>query len=774
MSDDAETLFARWVETHVLHDAELDPATLCADRPDLLPELQALIARYRQASDSLDGLPRHVGRGAEPASTVLPVFEGFRTIERIGMGGMGDVYKLHDLKLDRLVAAKIVRGDRRVASGLTGFLSEARALALFQDQRIVQIYEFRDQAAPPVLIMEYVDGFELGRLAPSLECHQRARIMKEVCEAVHHAHQVGVQHRDLKPSNIMLDGELRPKILDFGLSSNDPARGHFRGTPHYLAPEQLDASQPIDARTDVYALGAVLYEMLTGVPPVGGASEDDIVANVRAGAIRLPVEIAPRTPEPLQAIALKALEPRPSERYQSAQDMALDLDRFLDGRPVTARPSRYGSVLTARIRPHLDQIEDWLRLKLIHPHEASRIHSAYRQLEKRDDDWIGESRVLSYSQIALYLGAFLLMCGSLFYFWARRFELDVKGIVEPSIVLAMPFAGLNVAAHLLARRDHKAVAVAFYLGGISLLPLYLLLVFYDTGLWVVPKDTPGQLFLDGSVSNRQLQITILVACAWTAWLALRTRTIALSTVLAVLGLLLALAVLSDFGLRSWFDDAKWDLLALHLLPLVPIYAAAGFGLERAGRPWFGRPLYTGAAVILIVALELLALNGRLFHYLGGLSMRPFQADTVSDATLLDTITAMSLNGIVFYLVGSAADRRGTDLMKAAAWLLFTISPFAILEPLAYLNNTDDYYHAFNWIYLGLALAMALVSHQRQRKSFYYAGLINTGAALWLIARHYEWFDKPAWAIVLVVIGLVGLVVGLGLDSRERRTARPGA
>ncbi len=209
-------------------------------------------------------------------------------------------------------------------------------MALFQDRRIVQIHELRDQAEPPVLIMEYVDGFELGRLAPSLEFPQRARIMKEVCEAVQHAHDVGVQHRDLKPSNIMLDAELRPKILDFGLSSGDPSRGHFRGTPRYLAPEQLDASQPIDARTDVYALGAVLYELLTGVPPVGGVTEDEIVANVRAGAIRLPVEIAAGAPEPLQAIALKALEAKPQDRYQSARDMALDLARFLDGRPVTA------------------------------------------------------------------------------------------------------------------------------------------------------------------------------------------------------------------------------------------------------------------------------------------------------------------------------------------------------------------------------------------------------------------------------------------------------
>jgi len=770
MSDGAEALFARWVERHVVTGEAADPAAFCVDRADLLPELKALIARYLEISGSLAGLPSAVGRPEAPPAAPLPQFEGFRTIERLGAGGMGEVYKLHDLKLDRLVAAKIIRCDRRQTAALAEFLAEARAMALFQDRRIVQIHELRDQADPPVLIMEYVEGFELGRLAPSLEVSQRSRIMKDVCEAVQHAHDVGVQHRDLKPSNIMLDAELRPRLLDFGLSSGDPARGHFRGTPRYLAPEQLDASQPIDARTDVYALGAVLYELLTGVPPVGGATEDDVVANVRAGAIRLPVEIAPDAPEPLQAIALKALEAKPQDRYPSARDMALDLARYLDGRAVTARPSRYATVLTARIRPHLDQVDDWLRLKLIHPHEAGRIRTAYRALDRRDDDWIGESRVLSYSQITLYLGAFLLMCGSLFYFYARRFHLDVQGVLQPFVVLAVPFAGLNVAAHLLARRAHKAVAVAFYLAGISLLPLFLLIVFHDQGLWVVAPETAGQLFPDGSVSNRQLQVTIFAACAWAAWLAWRTRTIALSTVLAVLVLLLTLAVLSDFGLRTWWDDTQWDLLALHLLPLVPVYVLAGFALERAASPWFGRPLYTTAAVLLIVTLGLLALNGRLFHYLGGMTLAPYQAGLVTDATLLDTVAALSLNGILFYLVGSLADARGTALMKPAAWLLITVSPFAILEPLAYLSRTAEYARAFDWTYLGLAVTMALLSRRRQRKSFYYAGLINTGVALWLITANYEWFGKQSWAILLVAVGVAGLVAGLGLDRRERRRA----
>ena len=770
MSESAETLFARWVEHHVRDGGRLDADALCAGRPGLLPEVRALIARYLEISDSLDGLARVSGPGAEPAAAPLPQFEGFRTIERIGSGGMGEVFKLQDLKLDRIVAAKVLKGDSGRAAALAGFLAEARAMALFKDRRIVQIHEMRDRNDPPVLIMEYVDGFELGRLAPSLEVTQRARIMKEVCEAVQHAHDLGVQHRDLKPANIMLDAELRPRILDFGLSSGDPARGHFRGTPRYLAPEQLDASQPIDARTDVYALGAVLYELLAGVPPVGGVTEDEIVANVRAGAIRLPVEVAPGVPEPLQAVALKALEARPQDRYQSAREMALDLARFLDGRPVTARPSRYASVLTARIRPHLDQVDDWLRLKLIHPHEAGRLNSAYHALERRDDDWIGESRVLSYSQIALYLGAFLLMCGSLYYFGARRIYLDVKGLVQPFMVLAAPFAGLNVAAHLLERRAQKAVAVAFYLGGICLLPLFLLIAFHDRGIWVVPPDTAGQLFTDGSVSNRQLQVTVFLAFAWAAWLAWRTRTIALSTVLTALALLLTLAVLSDLGLRTWFEEERWDLLALHLLPLAPAYVAAGLVLERRGSPWFGRPLYTGAAVLLIVTLELLALDGRLFYYLTGMTPA-FQAGSVSDATLLDTVTALSLNGVFFYLVGVFADVRGTALMKPAAWLMYTVSPFAILEPLAYLNETKEYARTFDWAYLGLAVTMALLSHQRQRKSFYYAGLINTGVALWFITDHYEWFDEPAWAILLVAVGLAGLLAGFGLDRRERRLAR---
>ena len=772
MSDsdpEIEALFARFVEEHVIHGRVLAAADLCGGRAHLIEPLDRLIGRYRSITFALDGGAAPDER-TSPAGDALPEFEGFQTIERLGGGGMGEVFKLRDLTLNRIVAGKVIRRDPAAPASIAEFLREARSMALFADRRIVRIFEFRPDADPPVIIMEHVDGFELGRIGPSLEFAQRARVLVDICGALEHAHALGLQHRDLKPSNIMVDAQLAPRILDFGLSSGHPFRGHLKGTLHYAAPEQLDPSQPIDRRTDVYALGVVLYELLCGRPPYAGANEEAAIAAIREGQPKLPVELDPRVPEPLQAIALKAMERDPAERYQSALDLGADLQRYLDGRAVQARPSVYASTLGIRVAPHLQQVGEWLRLRLIYPHEAERLRSAYRALDARDDDWIVESRALSYSQIALYLGAFLLVCGSLFYFAAHRWYDAVRGIARPLLVLGLPFAGLNAAARHLYRRDHKAVAVAFFLAAVGLLPLLLIILFHETGLLVVAPDTPGQLLQDGSISNRQLQVTTVIACFWCGMLAFQTRTAALSTVCAVLVFFCGLSMLADFGLRSWLEDGRWDLLALHAIPLVAVYAGLGAYTEREKRPWFARPAYVAGALLLITALELLALNGRTFHYLG-FSLQSMQSADVSDRLLIDTLAAMTLNGIGFYALASALDRHGTELQATAARLLFTLSPFAVLQPLGYLVRTAEYSLRYDWIYLGLALLIALLSQTRQRRAFYYAGVMNTGAALFLIANHRDWFERPLWAVAVIVAGLIVLGAGFVLDRRERRRGR---
>ena len=245
--------------------------------------------------------------------------------------------------------------------------------------------------------------------------------MIEICEAIHHAHTLGLQHRDLKPSNIMLDAQLCPAILDFGLSAGDPTRGHLTGTIPYVAPEQLDPSRPIDARTDVYALGVILLRAAVRASRRTGETTRDVHRRGSAKGSRGCRSRSIRgCPSRCRRSRSRRWRRRPRTAYQSALEMAADLRRFLEGRAVLARPTIYATTLGSRVRPHLDHIGEWLRLRLIYPHEAERLRAAYRALDAREDDWIVESRTLSYTQIALYLGAFLLVCGSLFYFAADR------------------------------------------------------------------------------------------------------------------------------------------------------------------------------------------------------------------------------------------------------------------------------------------------------------------------------------------------------------------
>ena len=332
----------------------LTPEQLCINHPELLRELKQQIS----AVESMEAAIKSCNAGTEDSATSTnPVLRasakeltipGFEILEELGRGGMGVVYKARQVKLKRLVALKmILSGSHARPDQLGRFRAEAEAVARFQHPNIVQIHEISEKDGLPYFALEFVDGGSLDKRlnGTPLPPRQAAHIVETLARAMHYAHERGVIHRDLKPGNVLLTtGKFMPKITDFGLAKqvDDDAgqtkSGAVMGTPSYMAPEQAEGRiKEIGPHTDVYALGAILYELLTGRPPFRGASSMDTMMQVLTQDPVPPSRLHPKVSHDLETICLCCLQKVPVKRYTSAGSLADDLRRFLSGEPIQAR-----------------------------------------------------------------------------------------------------------------------------------------------------------------------------------------------------------------------------------------------------------------------------------------------------------------------------------------------------------------------------------------------------------------------------------------------------
>lgn len=361
-SKQIEELFHRAVELNAgpARAEFLDRA--CAHDADLRKEVEKLLKSYEASEDFLEQaltlpieelLKEEFGDTQSPMhnrSTIsideLPCqFGDYELIEKIAHGGMGVIFKARQQNLNRIVALKmILSGQLAGADEVQRFYVEAEAAGNLDHPGIVPVFDVGCIQDQHYFCMAYIDGQDLGSLVKqsTFEPHVAAALICKVCAAIQAAHDKGIVHRDLKPGNILLDGNSEPRITDFGLAkriesdSQLTQTGMVLGTPSYMPPEQA-AGLEIDSSADIYSIGAILYAMLTGTPPFKGKSQLETIMMVIENEPSSLRQINTAIPKDLDAICLKCLEKKPSDRYSSAGELREDLERYLSGEPIEAK-----------------------------------------------------------------------------------------------------------------------------------------------------------------------------------------------------------------------------------------------------------------------------------------------------------------------------------------------------------------------------------------------------------------------------------------------------
>ena len=336
-----------------LLESDQTPEEACIGHPALLPTVRHRLSQFARLKEELQSqfpssnidrrIPRHRPIGG------LPRILGYRIESVLGRGGMGVVYKARQMNLNRPVALKmLLAGVFATPAELTRFSREAQAIAALRHTNIVQIYDIGDCDGRAFFTMELLEGGTLGQTTNRMPqpIGFTAELISTLALAIDFAHQSGVVHRDLKPSNILLTAQGIPKIADFGLAHdvNSPEdltlTGARLGTLSYMSPEQaLGDHRRIGPPADIYALGAILYEMLTGRPPFLAESNIETQRLLISQDPIAPSRLNPKVPRDLQIICLKCLRKEPERRYASAANLSEDLVRFLRGEPILARPT---------------------------------------------------------------------------------------------------------------------------------------------------------------------------------------------------------------------------------------------------------------------------------------------------------------------------------------------------------------------------------------------------------------------------------------------------
>ncbi len=704
----------------------------------------------------------------EELAQFTPSLSGYRILSEIGRGGAASVWVAEDESLGRKVAIKVLHPEYRHEFQVrTRFMQEARAIAMLSHPNIVHIYSLGKLDDLPHFVMEYVEGVPLTEAADALPLQRTVELMRKVALAVEFLHQHGIVHRDLKPQNILVGADLEPKLLDFGLARllEDQRRltqsGELLGTPNYLSPEQTRVDATLDARTDVFSLGTILYELLTGTLPFRGENVPDQIASIRGDDPVLPRRLNATVPGDLQNICLKALEKNPADRYASAREMANDLSRYLAHEPVLANPTAYSRLMTGKMQQHLRELDGWRQDNILSEYEYDRLRKGYDRLVDREDAWIMEFRRLSPSQVSLYLGAWVMVLGAALVFLFNFPGLTGTRAVGVVLAATIPTAAAGV---YFWRAGRTRIAIAYLLAFCLLLPVTLLVAMGQYG-WLA-HFTRGRENLElfakvdigfRPVTNAQMWWAIALSLPAYVWLRRFTKASVFSGISAVMLAGLSIVTLLRLGMLEWIDTDPGRVY-LRMIPIALLFFIAAVGLEHQQQSADSRYFYPIAVCFTFVALS------------GVASVHKPYADWLQRLfpwTRGQIEYLFIINAAVYFVLQWITDRFHTPQMRMVAKAFRFVIPGHVMTSLLFLGimasarweEAPAFFarkfeaRFFEFLLPAVACVFIFGSLPKQMKNYLATGLLFL--AIGVIRLQNDFFKQRAsWPIILLAVGVV--------------------
>lgn len=705
---------------------------------------------------------------------------GYFDAKRIGEGDRGVVYKAREKASGETVAVRVLPPD--AGSDSENWSEIAKEMNRITDAGIEGLAKIRKsslESQPPYLVMDFIAGDSIVEALRSKSAPEVASIFHSVCVPISMAHHLGFVHGLLKPSKIQVNSGKTPCILDFGFGPSVRESGGAWSAPsflggfaEYLSPEQIRGDSA-DHRVDIYALGAILYEVLTGAPPYSGESVYEILDGHLYRDPLVPTTGSNKINEGLQRICLKALEKRPNDRYRDLEEMMLDLQRVIEGERILTRPSVYDNLLFNRAAKHVDEIFKWENEGVLSEEEKNVVLSAYDGLLKRGVAAVMESGRLRPSLVAVYVGGWLAVSGAVL--WSTLYWDDLA-TWQRLLIGSAPFLFTGSVAFLMKRIEHFRLLFVTMLVFNIAVPLFAYVWIYEFSIganssmethrdeieifsWYDPSQPPP-------ISNGQLVLISLFSLISSLSIARHTRTTTHAYQAAIAALWFYSSLLLLAGLKYWISNDEIAKACLAYLPLLGVAILSGYMLGRTPHRKRQAAPAIGLAALLIATFCILFPGFAVSEWLD-LSEIHSEESFSHLATSLFGLFAMMAGFRLrsFFAFRARYSSMGVILIGAASlwgFLLAATFTWPAEWPLVEFFGAELPIPSVALPFASLGIVMA--GCWRQLTLLMILGLLGLAAALFFLAGYY-FIDSQAWPASILAVGTLWFIIALAIERK---------